>query len=149
MPYKDIEKRRACKRRWYQKNKDYFKKWHEAHPEFTQSRTQKLGLLRRTHSPTRERIQGNRLKSLYGLSRAEYQQKLTEQNGVCAICNKPERRKTPEGLVWSMCVDHKHDDVKQVRGLLCADCNAAIGLFKEDSSILTSAIAYLAKWTTI
>lgn len=42
----------------------------------------------------------------------------------------------------SLYVDHCHDTMK-VRALLCQFCNQGIGQFKENVSILESAIEYL------
>lgn len=42
-------------------------------------------------------------------------------------------------------MDHNHATGTN-RGLLCAKCNAAIGLFGEDTERMTSAISYLEKW---
>lgn len=39
-------------------------------------------------------------------------------------------------------VDHDHN-TKEVRGILCRQCNQGIGLFAEDTVRLENAIAYL------
>lgn len=52
----------------------------------------------------------------------------------CQICNEQDRRE--------LCVDHDHVTGK-VRGLLCDNCNKALGLFKDNSQFLTNAIRYL------
>ena len=44
-------------------------------------------------------------------------------------------------------VDHCHITNK-VRGLLCHDCNRALGLLKDNTSILSSAINYLQESAT-
>lgn len=41
-----------------------------------------------------------------------------------------------------MCVDHDHN-TGRIRGILCRNCNVAIGYFKENTGNLKSAIAYL------
>jgi Recombination endonuclease VII len=77
-----------------------------------------------------------RLKFVYGISPEEYDAMLARQDGVCAICrNKPDKDKP-------LCVDHCHV-TGEVRGLLCHRCNSALGFFREDSGILSTAIAYL------
>lgn len=81
-----------------------------------------------------------RLK-LYGLDPDKYEKILESQNGVCAICGKPETSKTRNGI-RKMSVDHNHQTGK-VRSLLCRNCNMAIGNFKEDVEILKKAVAYL------
>jgi hypothetical protein len=60
---------------------------------------------------------------------------LESQGGVCAIC------KAPPGKKW-LHVDHSHK-TGDVRGLLCGNCNAAIGMTKESVSILNKMIEYL------
>jgi hypothetical protein len=60
---------------------------------------------------------------------------LEKQNNTCAICGNINTYK-------SMNVDHNHT-TGEIRGLLCHTCNKALGLFKEDLNILTSACNYL------
>jgi len=61
-----------------------------------------------------------------------------EQDGKCAICLTPEAD-TPGRRLQ---VDHCH--VKgHVRKLLCAHCNRAIGLLKEDPAIIERAYHYV------
>lgn len=81
------------------------------------------------------------LKRYYGIDLETYQKMLLEQNGVCAICGKPETS-VVNGKIKPLAVDHCHDSTK-IRGLLCARCNQAIGLMGEDVSVLSKAIAYL------
>lgn len=52
------------------------------------------------------------LKSKYGITWGEYQEMFERQNGVCAICKKTEENRM-------LAVDHRHDETKKVRGLLC------------------------------
>ena len=42
----------------------------------------------------------------------------------------------------TLCIDHNHDTGK-IRGLLCANCNRAIGLLQDDPTILIKAAEYL------
>jgi hypothetical protein len=68
---------------------------------------------------------------------------LLAQSGVCAICFKPETS-VVNGKIKPLAVDHCHDNEK-IRGLLCARCNQAVGLFGEDVNVLSNAIDYLRK----
>ena len=79
------------------------------------------------------------------LYRADYDEVLTAQSGVCAICHRPEFRKIrSDGITRRLAIDHDHKTNK-LRGLLCGDCNTGLGLFQDDILRLESAIAYLRK----
>lgn len=79
------------------------------------------------------------LEKLYGINIVEYNVMLLKQSAKCAICFKSD----PGGRRGSnFHVDHCHKTSK-IRGLLCSSCNTAIGLLKEDCTILLSAIEYL------
>lgn len=75
----------------------------------------------------------------YGLSAEKYNAMHAEQRGCCAICMR-HATEIKKGLS----VDHDHD-TGAVRGLLCAECNTAIGMLGDDPATLTAAIAYLQK----
>lgn len=79
----------------------------------------------------------SKLQSLYGITPEQYDALLESQGGTCGICklNKPHRGEF-------MCVDHCHS-TGDVRGILCGDCNRAIGLLKDNVESLRSAIKYL------
>ena len=86
---------------------------------------------------------GEQLKRLYNITREDWDNLYTQQKGCCAICKQPElvidyRTKT----VRTLAVDHCHVTGK-VRGLLCTQCNRAIGLLKDNISVLENAISYL------
>lgn len=83
----------------------------------------------------------------FGITLADYQAKWNEQNGVCAICSKPERG-TRNGIVRWLNVDHNHE-TKAVRGLLCTNCNVAVGMMFESREIMRSAIEYLDRWDCV
>lgn len=67
---------------------------------------------------------------------------LRNQGGVCAICGEIERVVKQDGLPRQISVDHCHK-TGHFRGLLCGNCNRAIGLFGDDIDVLASAISYL------
>lgn len=78
------------------------------------------------------------LKRKFGISSDDYDRMLSEQGGGCKICGKTEAEERNSFL----CVDHCHSTGK-VRGLLCDDCNVALGRVKDDVAILRAAITYL------
>lgn len=77
------------------------------------------------------------LKRRYNLTIAGYDALLEEQEHRCAICGQQ-----PEGK--PLAVDHCHE-TKTVRGLLCRECNIALGLFQDNPDTLEKAITYLVK----
>ena len=79
------------------------------------------------------------LKSLYGITQADYDRLLALQYSRCAICGttKPGTRGT-----WR--VDHDHQ-TGQVRGLLCDRCNLGIGYMQDNPDILMAAGRYVMK----
>lgn len=82
-----------------------------------------------------ERKKGTHLKRTYGIDLYEYHAMLKEQQGVCAICYKPEIDK-------DLAVDHCHR-TGQVRGLLCYMCNTSLGKMEDSPDRLRRAAAYL------
>lgn len=91
---------------------------------------------RRNH---KENVRRHNLKQDFNLTEKEYNQMLKNQNSCCAIC------KTNQSLLKRhLAVDHNHKTGK-IRGLLCGNCNTALGLLKEDMDNITSLIDYLIK----
>ena len=78
-----------------------------------------------------------RLKFNYGIDLDKYNQLFQNQKGRCKIC---ERHR--DILSSNLNVDHNHNTGK-IRGLLCNQCNQAIGLLKEDVSIILKAAEYV------
>lgn len=76
------------------------------------------------------------LKNKYGITQEHYEKLVSEQKGLCKICNQPEASGR-----W-LSVDHCHNSM-EIRGLLCHRCNTAIGMFNENVDALASAIKYL------
>lgn len=77
-----------------------------------------------------------RIYQRYGLTKEEYDHLLHIQGGLCAICLQESKTK--------LHVDHCHNTGK-VRGLLCGNCNRALGLFKDNVLYLENAKNYLKK----
>jgi hypothetical protein len=94
---------------------------------------------RRKLDPDYKRKQANNLlRWKYGMTIEEFDTLLKLQGQCCSIC----KSETPVGSRGGFCVDHCHD-TKAIRGLLCGNCNMAIGHFRHDPELLRSAIAYL------
>lgn len=81
------------------------------------------------------------LKRNYGITLKEYTFLYKKQEGKCAIC-KREGFSLKDTIETKLVVDHDHLSGK-VRGLLCPNCNRALGLFKDSKEYLQNAIEYL------
>jgi len=92
--------------------------------------------VKRTHEASPESYWKSWLKYRYGLTPEQYNTKLVEQKGVCAICKKP-----PTGG-RRLHIDHNHQ-TGEVRGLLCNGCNRGIGYLQESQEVLLEAVRYL------
>lgn len=79
---------------------------------------------------------------LYGLTQQCYNTIFEEQGGVCAICGTDDPKGTATNNRFT--VDHNHL-TGEVRGLLCAPCNMALGGFQDSEDVLSKAITYLQK----
>jgi hypothetical protein len=84
----------------------------------------------------RERLYGGgreyHLRRRYGIGQADVDRMLAEQGGVCACCDKPD----PEH------VDHDHA-TGEVRGMLCFNCNQALGNVRDNMHTLGRLRDYL------
>jgi hypothetical protein len=73
----------------------------------------------------------------YGLSIEQYDKMVEDQQGKCKICKASENIRD-----FKLFVDHCHS-TGNVRGLLCHNCNAGLGHFRDSQDILQAAIRYL------
>jgi len=109
---------------------EYRKSWRLKHPE-------KAAEAKRKHN----------LKKNYGLTISEYDALFARQGYKCAICDRKPETRTRQGRKLRLAVDHCHE-TGQIRGLLCADCNRAIGQLGDSAERIEKALAYLSKTTT-
>lgn len=94
--------------------------------------------LERRREIDRARYRRRHLADKYGITEHEYDDLLARQGGGCAIC----KAEVAQADGRRLAVDHCHE-TGQVRGLLCGNCNRAIGLFGDDPAVLRSAAKYL------
>jgi len=73
----------------------------------------------------------------YNITSEYYNELFLKQEGRCLICNKHQSE-----FKKSLAIDHNHEN-GEVRGLLCGNCNTAIGLLKESIDLLENAKNYL------
>jgi len=75
----------------------------------------------------------------YGITLEEYNYLLEKQDSVCAGCGGAENR----AATGNLAVDHDHR-TGRVRGLLCSNCNRALGLIGDSVETLNRLANYLA-----
>lgn len=136
-------------RQWTQANRDHVKKYRDATRDRRNARRRELYALeeeRRTRAradagawqrANPEKRKAQRLRK-FGLTLAEFQALMEAQGGACAICGHSD---TSQPNIFPL-VDHCHATGK-VRGLLCLNCNQALGKFKDDPVRLLAAVRYL------
>jgi len=72
-----------------------------------------------------------------GIDSTTYDKMLKQQKYSCAICNRHESK-----FKIKFAIDHNHK-TKEVRGLLCSNCNTAIGLLQDNPKLCIKASKYL------
>ena len=83
----------------------------------------------------------------YKVTLEQYELIYTRAEGRCQICGEVgfKMKETHQVL---LCLDHDHNTGK-ARGLLCHNCNRALGLFKDSKINIQNALKYLEGATTI
>lgn len=163
MPFGSIEKRREYNKKiwardkvkrglahkeWYRKNRERMiekerEKRKRKDPRYVAAYL-KSSRLHRKEKQLRSRawrkkvgpdgLKKQRLRIRFKISLEDYQKMEREQNFLCAICEGEDDR--------SLAVDHDHKTGK-IRGLLCHNCNLALGNAKDSPEILMKMIKYL------
>jgi len=105
---------------WRRKNRERYRAWQQ---QYTLN--------------IRRRRRGYQLQRAYGITIEDYETRLKQQGNVCACCGTD----TP-GHRGTFVVDHCHLSGK-VRGLLCNNCNQALGLMRDSIGYGLSLVAYL------
>jgi hypothetical protein len=117
--------------------------WKESH-----NSENKAAYARKWRAVNPEKAKNSDLKKRFGITLSDYERMFEEQNGVCAICEQPEKSHQRDGSPSSLVVDHCHD-TKKIRGLLCHHCNRGIGFLQDSSDILLKAAVYLDESNTV
>lgn len=133
-----------CKKCKIEANKEYQKihaeKLKSASREWRAVNRERLQAKRRAHHTKNrdhdnERTRRFNLQRKYGLTLEEYKKLLEDQGYKCLICESNIAGASAK-------LDHCHK-AKKIRGFLCNNCNAGIGLFKDSERLLMRAIEYL------
>lgn len=102
------------------------------HAEWDRNSTASDGLSTRCKACRAIEGRAGHLKRQYGITIAERDEMILSQMGICSICL----------AAPAVHVDHCHE-TGRVRGVLCFNCNSAIGKLGDDPDTLRRAIAYL------
>lgn len=140
MPYADKEKQRAYYREYQQrpKRKAYKKQWNEQNQAVITARQR----ARYKADPEKYStyFRNRYVIRTYGITQQQYEEMFQQQGGVCGICgSQPDIERHG---ISRLAIDHCHSTGK-IRGLLCNNCNAGMGLIGDTAEHLKAALAYL------
>lgn len=93
-----------------------------------------------------ERSRDFYLKRRYGITLAEFNEKLKQQENGCAICGSVNGKANKRND--RLTVDHNHA-TGELRGILCHRCNWGLGQFDDDTELLVKAIEYLKSYNLV
>lgn len=82
------------------------------------------------------------LRTRYGITRVQWETMFNQQGRACAICFS----ESP-GANCKWHTDHCHATGK-VREILCAKCNAGLGMFRDNPALFERAADYIRKHST-
>ena len=92
-----------------------------------------------TYNKNPEVVWEDNIKRRFKIDAEQYNQVFIEQNGCCKCCGKHQSE-----LNRKLAIDHCHSTNK-FRGLLCGNCNMALGLIKDSVETLEKMCEYLTK----
>lgn len=119
--------------RKYRKSTNYQKQYYQQNKDYYKNKNQEYKVCKREEIYIQRKNYG--LLKMYGISFEEKIEMCRKQGYRCKICDFSFNEK-------ELVIDHNHT-TKEVRGLLCSNCNKGIGLLKENKEILLRAIKYL------
>lgn len=119
------------------------RQWRRRNPQKTAAHSRRSAKKRKKHDPVKYRRYQRRshLKAKFGMTIEQYDVIFAAQNGLCAICGKPETVMC-RGQLICLATDHDHRTNKN-RALLCNNCNNGLGRFNHSPECLERAAAYL------
>jgi hypothetical protein len=128
------QKRKESSKKYYEENKEACKQRTKEHPSCIAAREKY-----RNKPETKDKIRNWKLLQNYGITNQDYEQMLENQGFCCAGCGLHQNI-----LEKKLHVDHDHV-TGRVRGLLCGNCNRALGLVKDNLETLVRLQEYLEK----
>lgn len=139
-PYKrNKEKSHITRKKWELKNPDKISAQNKKHRDNPFYKGKIKVYMKQYRKDHKEEFKWSQIKSLYKLSKKDWELLWLYQDGGCAICGKKFKSYAKADT------DHNHKTGKG-RGLLCRRCNSAIGLFDDNIELMNLAIKYLLKY---
>lgn len=95
---------------------------------------------------TKEERRNINLKHRYGITTDEFNEIIKSQGYKCKCCGTEYTLENQSDF----CVDHPHNvkgrvTKKDIRGIICRNCNVGLGHFKDNPLMLNQAAVYLMK----
>lgn len=122
----------------YRDNNEYNKRYYAKNREAQKERRKDYYHKHKYYKENQHKWRDNQLKVKYGITLQDYYDMLGHQNHICKICPTPHSEDKKKGLH----VDHCHASGR-IRGLLCGQCNTALGGFKDSVELMERAIEYI------
>lgn len=127
---------RTAHREWRHRNKEHVREWERQYNQNPERKKKHRDQQRSYYWNNRDYQRDINLRQNYGISLEQYNALLELQDGVCAIC----KREDKSGR--ALAVDHDGECGK-VRGLLCMNCNRAIGWLEHNPVWIEDALDYV------
>lgn len=126
------EKRKAYRKMWTEKNRARIL---EVGRQWKQKNREKIVLQARLRYQKNNQKELDRIRlNKYGITGKEFREMLNKQGFRCPICN--------ESITKNLSVDHDHL-TRKIRGLICNNCNLAIGNAGDSPERLRAMADYL------
>lgn len=140
-----LAQNRAWRAANLEKHRQLNRAWQAANPLTPEQKARKAEQKRAWVAANREKDrQRERARTLkqYGMTPADYEAMLEAQNHQCAnpVCGNV--ADLSPGIAGRLHVDHDHD-TGRVRGLLCTNCNLALGKCRDSPAILRGLADYV------
>jgi hypothetical protein len=129
-----------CRKRsmsWKKSNKNKVKNYRRNYRKKNKTRENTLRRVWRLNH--KDKVKNTLLKRSYGITIDQFNKLIFDQKNSCGICNKSLNGKYP----YKPTVDHIHNKIKKIRGILCQKCNSALGLFRDNPQTMLSAIKWI------
>jgi recombination endonuclease VII len=128
---KTSEARREYQSRYYAENKVKLRKRRKTF--YDKNRVRIVARQREIYRKNKARYRNYRLRDQYGITVAQFNARLAEQDHKCPICGDIDAK---------FVVDHDHE-TGSVRGIICGRCNSGLGMLQDSLENLKSAVRYL------